>query len=384
MLLKTFLLAIQIQGVSAQSIYSLDDLVALESEKNFNEFLEHVNDIRPSERQAKWKSMYRNMILEMIDFKNQTKAFDEASFKNIEKHARLKTFITDEVLQLKRNGFAIKYLTQCYQEKATDCDSKLDSFWIFSNGDIDTGIELGLLVDKYQKNGNSWNYYKQAISSSQNAFYCNRPNIQSAIFKQLSTEALKPNFNKNFKALISKEVSSDCFNKITPLLRNVIRTTHSSGIEKELAFNLLSATGKLEAYEEDLYAVTYLSDGPVVGDKLNLAWKRVENLGRNYKQRAKILEEIKKFEAIPDYTFKNAKNPRHKAIINLLAQNFPEFLNYYGENCIKYIGLKSGPGSVVKNSQCRELLELAIEVKGQENIQWLSDSIQSQYSGLKK
>jgi hypothetical protein len=171
-------------------------------------------------------------------------------------------------------------------------------------------------------------------------------------------------------------------------LKNMLSSPKSNGLEKEMAMNLLEAKSKLTSEELDLYAILFLLDGPVVGEKMNLAWKKVENLGENFTKRQKILGLIEKLPIIPDKIFKDPNLPRHKAIINLFAKNFPEYLNYYGSTCIKFIS-NSGDGllNVSSSFQCNEFLKAAGAVTKEEkglSGPWVSDSVQRQYSGLKK
>ncbi|RPJ79307.1 MAG: hypothetical protein EHM20_01770, partial [Alphaproteobacteria bacterium] len=62
-------------GHSAEVYYDLKDLEVLEREKNFEEFLLHVNDIRPSERGKHWKEMFQGMAMGMVDYKIKTRDF---------------------------------------------------------------------------------------------------------------------------------------------------------------------------------------------------------------------------------------------------------------------------------------------------------------------
>jgi hypothetical protein len=171
---------------------------------------------------------------------------------------------------------------------------------------------------------------------------------------------------------------------VTPL-RLALQTSITNGVEKEMAMNLLSAKDLLTKEEEDLFAILYLLDGPVVGDKMNIAWKKVENLSSQYKKRQQILTEIKKLAIIPDRIFIDPNLSRNKAIINLFAKNFPEYLNYYGESCVKFLENNSEEISNIASSvQCHEFLKTARSIKKSENTEWVSDSINTKYSAIKK
>ena len=382
--------------LNAANLYTLKDLQVLEQEKNFEEFLAHVNDVRPSERQKLWKDMYQSMALELVDYKIRTKDFSLQSYKQIEGIGRSSALYNDEFFQLKRSIYAKAFFTNCYAQSSekkdqqkTDglktCDSELSSFWYFSKKDADIGLEFAKLIERYPSKLPSWPFYQRAINDSVASLYCEKSDIQRAVIKKLTQESFDSEFDDNYKNLIKRFVPEKCFEKIIPSLRLGLQSTITNGLEKEMAMNLLSAAGKLTKEEEDLYAILYLLDGPVVGEKMNLAWKRVEELSSQYTKRMKILAQIQSLPLIPDKIFKDAALPRNKAIINLFAKNFPEYLNFYGESCVKYLENKSEfSGNIASSLQCNVFLKTAADLKKSENTQWVSDTVQRSYSGLRK
>nr|BDT28697.1 hypothetical protein BHI3_21630 [Bacteriovorax sp. HI3] len=396
MSLLTLLLAHSFAHGQSTTLYTLKDLSALEQEKNFEEFLAHVNDIRPSERMKLWKDMYQSMAMEMVDYKLKTRDFSLKSFKQIEDIGRSSALANDEFFQLKRALYAKKFFSECYsqaseqkKETAKDaikaCDTELNSFWFFSKKDPDIGLELAALIEKYPSTLKTWPFYQRAVNDSIANLYCEKPDVQRAVIGKLTEESFDKDFDDNYKNLISRVVPDKCFTKLIPALRLSLQSSITNGLQKELAMNLLSAKGLLTKEEEDLYAVIYLLDGPVVGDKMNLAWKRIEDLSSSFKNRQKILEQIKNLPIIPDKIFKDPNLPRHKAIINLFAKNFPEFLNYYGESCVAYLENKSETSSNISSSfQCNEFLKTAREVRKTDKTEWVSDSVESKYSGLRR
>ena len=396
MTLGTLLVYHSLTLLNAANLYTLKDLQVLEQEKIFEEFLAHVNDVRPSERQKLWKDMYQSMALELVDYKIRTKDFSLQSYKQIEGIGRSSALYNDEFFQLKRSIYAKKFFTDCYAQSSekkdtqkTDgfktCDSELSSFWYFSKKDADIGLEFAKLIERYPSKLQSWPFYQRAINDSVASLYCEKPDIQRAVIKKLTQESFDAEFDDNYKNLIKRFVPEKCFEKIVPSLRLGLQSTITSGLDKEMAMNLLSASGKLTKEEEDFYAIVYLLDGPVVGDKMNLAWKRVEALSSQYTKRMKILAQIQSLPLIPDKIFKDASLPRNKAIINLFAKNFPEYLNFYGESCVKYLENKNEfTGNIASSLQCNQFLRTAAELKKSENTEWVSDSVQRQYSGLRK
>lgn len=396
MILLPLLFAQTFVHAETANLYTLKDLAVLEQEKNFEEFLAHVNDIRPSERQKLWKDMYQSMAMEMIDYKIRTKDYSFKSYKSVEAQARSSALANDEFFQLKRSIYAKSFFSACYaqaSEKNGDlktkniksCDSELNSFWYFSKKDPDIGLEFAKILERNGSALPTWPFYQRAISDSISPIYCEKPDIQRAIISKLTAESFDQNFDDNYKTLIKRFVPDKCFEKVVPALRLGLQSTVTSGLEKEMALNLLTAKGLLSKEEEDLYAILYMLDGPVVGDKMNMAWKKIEDLSSQYQKRIKILAQIKSLPLIPDKIFKDPGLPRNKAIINLFAKNFPEYLNYYGESCVRYLENKSETvGNIASSFQCNEFLKTARTLKKSEKTEWISDSVERQYSGLKR
>jgi len=389
-----------INSALGASSYNLKDLEVLEREKNFEEFLLHVNDIRPSERDKHWREMLQTMAMGLVDYKIKTKDFTPATFRQIEQIGRSSALAKDEFYQLKRSIYAKKYFSECFKktEALTDaekkakeintCESELNSFWYFSKKDPDTGLDLAALLETAGSTLGKWPFYSPAVKDTIANFYCQKSPVQTAVLKKLYDESYSSDFDGNYKTLIERLVSDKCFDVLTGPLKNSLGSVNSSGLDKEMAMNLLEAKGKLSTEEKDLYAVLYLLDGPVVGDKMNLAWKKVEGLAESFAKREKLLSEIKKLSVIPDKIFKDPSLPRHKAIINLFAKNFPEYLDYYGSTCVKFLSNKSPELLNVNSSlHCHEFLKAANTDGGpvsEQNLPWISDSVRTQYSALKR
>ncbi len=387
-------------GACAQVYYDIKDLEVLEREKNFDEFLVHVNDIRPSERGRHWKEMYQNMAIGLVDYKMKTHDFSLETWRQVDQLGRSSALNNDEFFQLRRSLYAKKYFSECFRkttlisevakktEEAKLCDSIISTYWTYTKKDPDIGLEIAAILEANHSGLKLWPFYEKASKDSISNLYCKKPAVQTAIMNKLYEETFTPEFDGNYRKLVNKFLSEDCFNEMSSPLKNMLSSPKSNGLEKEMAMNLLEAKSKLTSEELDLYAILFLLDGPVVGEKMNLAWKKVENLGENFPKRQKILGLIEKLPIIPDKIFKDPNLPRHKAIINLFAKNFPEYLNYYGSTCIKFIS-NSGDGllNVSSSFQCNEFLKAAGAVTKEEkglSGPWVSDSVQRQYSGLKK
>lgn len=388
-------LALSAPYLQAQTLYTLKDLEVLEREKNFNEFLSHVNDIRPSERQKLWRDMYQSMAMELVDTKIREKDFSLKSFRQIEATGRASALANDEFFQLRRAQYAQKFFSECYLQSSLsapsnsdytikNCDKELNSFWTFSRRDPDVGLALAELLDKYPSTLSAWPFYQRAINDSVAPIYCDKPLVQKAIIKKLTQETFDPAFNGDYKTLTNGLVPEKCFAKLIPTLKEMTSSALTNGLEKEMALNILEAKGKINPADEDMLAVVYLLDGPVVGDKMNVAWNKVEKMSENFNKRKDVMEKIKGLDLIPDKIFKDPESPRNKAIINLFARNFPEILNYYGDRCVDLLDTKvEMPANIASGHQCSQFLRSAQAVK-KEGQQWISDTVATRYSALSR
>lgn len=377
-------------SASAPLSYGLADLEVLEKDKNFEEFLLHVNDIRPSERGKHWREMYQTMALALVEYKLKTRDFSNASYKQIEIIGRSTAMKNDEFFQLKRSLYAKKFFTECFK-KDTDkqiCESEITSFWFFSKQDPDMGLDLAAILETNRSLVPLWQFYEKAAKDSIAGFYCKKTAVQKAVMNKLYEESFKADFNGNYKSMVERIIPDTCFSELVEPLKESLSSIKSNGLNKEMALNILEAKRQLTDEEHDFYAILYLLDGPVVGDKMNIAWKKVEALSENFAKRQKLLSQIQKLSIIPDKIFKDPTLPRHKAIINLFAKNFPEYLNYYGQTCVKYISNESStPLNVSSSFQCNEFLKAAQRSKREDSglgTPWVSDSIERQYSAIKK
>jgi len=344
------------------------------------------------------------MAMGMVDYKIKTRDFSLATFREIETIGRSSAMNDDSFFQLKRSIYAKKFFTDCFKKASLVsestpespkngidknlCETELSSFWYFSKKDPDIGLDLAAILENAKSTIKVWPFYERATKDSIANFYCKKIEIQQAIMNKLYEESFKTEFDGNYKTLVNRTISESCFNELVAPLKESLTSIKSTGLNKDMSLSILEAKGKLNKEEQDLFAILFLLDGPVVGDKMNIAWKKVEALGENYQNRQKILTQIKNLAVIPDKIFKDPNLPRHKAIINLFAKNFPEYLNYYGTTCVKYINNTSeAPLNVSSSVQCSEFLKAAQrtlkEEKGQ-GTPWISDTVERQYSGLKK
>lgn len=365
--------------------YNLKDLEALERENNPEEFILHVYDVRPSERGDLWKKMYDNMACGFIDKRIKAKDYSKKTFTEIEEMAKSPFLYKEEVLQFKRNIYAKNFFRECYLNEANkqQCEKELENYWETSNKDPDMAQYIVAKLEENDTKIDTWPIYKVIINDPVSPIYCKKPEIQRAILKKLSSLTFKEDFAGDYKKLIEKNISQKCFKELHPTLKEALVSIYTKSIDKEQALNLLEAQGQLNSEDHNLYLLIYLLDAPVVGPKLNQAWAMVSSIGENAKQRESLLTKLKSLELIPDQTFNDPLSTRHKAIINHLAHHFPELLNYYADNCIRFLNKKENT-HVSSSVQCHQFLASSKTLYDKNESHWISDTLRIQYSAIKK
>lgn len=369
-------------NVQAQEIlntkYNIKDLEILEKERNYKEFFIHAYDLRPSERSKYWKKIFSNMALISIEEKTKNKDFSEISFLEIEKLGKDSQLVEDEVFQNSRNNYAINYFRECFNENIDrlKCENKLSVHWENSSKDPEAALKYVAFLENYKSNIDTWTFYNSIVNDSIAPLYCKKPEVQRAIVKKLTNETFKDNFNGNYRTIIGKHISNKCIEVLYPTLKDALTSTITNGLDKELALNVLWQMKQLSDGDKEFYLVAFLFSGPVVGDKMNLAWKLVESLSENYTKRMNILDRFKQLQLIPDNLFNDPNLPRSKSIISLFSKNFPEILNYYGLECLDFIKGKELT-HIPSAHNCHQFLS-------QSGVKWVTDSISTEYSALKK
>lgn len=318
--------------------YSLSDLAILAREKNVEEFLAHVNDIRPSERLDTWKMMYRDIVLEFIDRKLKSEDYSKQTFDEIEKHAGHYSLKDMPLIDLKRAKYALAFFQHCYLElkdvsQVNACDRRLITYWENSQKNAEYALPIVALLETYKLSKlNRWNFYQIAVKDKASPVYCDKIQVQKAIIAKLTEESFKESFKElyhnDFSKLLAKFIPTACLQKLLPTLKDAIFSNHINGVEREIAYLLLNASGTtLSTEEENLFALYFLLNGPVVGNVMNLSWNKIEALSEHYNERQKLLAYIKSRGKFPSNNALNDPGTsRNQAIINLLKRSFPEYL----------------------------------------------------------
>ena len=109
---------------------------------------------------------------------------------------------------------------------------------------------------------------------------------------------------------------------------------------------------------ESYYLTLFMLRGPFVGSTFNYAWKNLEKLGSSPKVRAQVMKRLISQNFLPGNIFSLKDSSRKSAIIKLLVDNMPEYIDSYARTCIAYYkGNKSFPMGN-PTMECQDLVSL--------------------------
>lgn len=339
-------------------LFSIEDLSILEKQKNYEEFLNHALDLRPSQRNKKWGGMVQNMATGYISSLIKRKQFAQKYFLFIESLLSWPTLKTDEFFLIKRNLYGVYYLKKCFQKNKNHkfCSQELLNFW-YNNKDPEVGLKLGQIIQKSKVSLEVWPFYAKAASSPFSNFYCKDKFLQRAIFKKISLVLEKEERHEKgqLKAL-NLLAHPNCWSLFLPLLKRNLFSNQQ--IYREHTFKILDLKKFLSREEKDSFLTFYILKGPLVGQIFNQAWNTIKELGQSYLRRANVLKKLKHMDPLPDDIFALSNSNKRKTLVDFMYQNIPEYFSLYSKTCLQYLkGTKFRAGN--PTFYCKEFFRLS-------------------------
>lgn len=363
--------------VNAQK-YDIKDLEQLSNNKNFQEFLNHAKDIRPSKRTKYWREMLQNMAIGQVDFYLEKRIFTKATFSQIEGLSLWPELIKDEFFQIKRNRFAQFYLERCFEKRDNQkgCSENLYSFWNSSNQNPDLAMSLVNTLRAFSNNVDYWTFYQKITKSELQEFYCPKPRVKKAIFKHLRKNLEEIEETKVINNFIDSNLGHTCWHAILPDLKGLLLSKRQ-GL-RDFSFKILRAKEALSVIERDTYFVFYILSNPIKGENFNRAWNTIVTMGQDYGRRMKVFKKLKNIDPLAGEIFSHRVLEKREAVINLFHQNFPEYIDHYAKTCVDFL---KGHGDFPNGNPtlyCNELYKIS------KNKRWINQSLKIQYSSIKK
>ena len=370
-LITSLLIFIQLQAFS-KIYYNAKDLDILAKEANFEEYLKHAHDIRPSDRGKKWNEATIAMAIGLIDFNISRKIINSKAHKYIEKIATWPILRDDEIFNLKRNEYALKYFNQCAQ---SSCLVEIEKFWEKSKKSSELALKLLTRAKELVPNYQGTEFLVTIISSKFSDLYCKKPYVRKLLTKKVFDETKTKEKFSEIKSIFDKNINSACWQGYEPYVKTLLKaesTTYSL-----LAYQLLKTKNAINEADEDLFLFTFILNGPVVGDTFNLAWSNLKKIKNDYKRRARLLRRIENLYILPDRLFNSPNVKRRNILIQLIADSFPEYVDYYSGTCLNYYeGAKEFPlGNPTQ--YCKQFFKVA-------GNKVISQPIKLRYSAIKK
>ncbi len=327
----------------AQDKYTLADLEILSSEKNYQEYFAHALDVRPSERNDKWKEM---TLLMAENWAKQIQKKAEPShedFQLIEKLFSWPLLKNNEFFRPLRFRYGVSYFQNCFRgESFENCYPRLEKFWEADPTDPDMAIQIVELVSKFKPESQQFDYWPWlniALRSPLSEFYCKKENIAELLWEKIRIEWIKVNKDGSFPNKLKTMVHADCLPGLTKYAQSKLSPL-SNSLDREQAFAILKSENKLSKTQTQLFYVYFLMDNPSQGETFNYAWSALQNLGKSAMAREAIMDRIKAGPTLPDETMNSLDESKRRIVLKEIQKQFPELLQFYGKSCLNYVSGK--------------------------------------------
>jgi hypothetical protein len=349
--------------------YRLADLEVLTQEENYEEFFSHALDILPSERQESWKGMLSKMADGFTRQILSKSSISQGHFKKIESLFTWPALKADDIFKGQRNEIGLRYLKNCLKQEKP-CWDELKDFWEADQKDPDNAFKLAELTLHFdQKPISTWTFMEGALKSPLSEFYCKKDFVVEAVWQKLAIDYIRLGEKGDFLKKIDETVHPDCLPSLNQVAKGQLLNPNTIS-DRELAYQLLNAQGKMRPELSDFFLTVYLLENPSKGELFNLAWNRLSELSRSISRREVVLKNISRLDPLPDELFSSLDQNKKRAILNLFKVKFPEYLHLYTTQCLKFYEGKTIFSHGNPTIKCQDLMRLdfAQDVLGQETI----------------
>lgn len=349
------IIGIHLTSLYGGELYTSADLEILVSEENHGEYFQHALEIKPSQRDEKWKLNTSRMAdLKAKQILHQTK-IEEADLNQIEALYEWPVLQSDDVFNLRRGQIGQKFFTECL-EKNPGCDERLIKFWRKNPSLPELGFSFAELARNHSLPENLiWEFLAPGLRSPISEFHCKESFVIEEVWGQLRKIHLSLGPKGNFTQKIDSTLHPNCLPSLNSLA--VTRLKNPAGeLDRELAFSILAAQGKASKKVQDLFYTLYILENPSRGENFNLSWNRLTELGKSPDRREQVLREIQDMNFLPDGIAKSLDEQKKRVVLKHLKLNFPEYLDHYLKSCLHFYGGK-GPfpqGNPTQN--CKDLM----------------------------
>lgn len=317
------------------ALYTLADLEVLTQEGNYDEFFAHALDVRPSERQDSWKAMLSKMA---DGYGRQILSKSEITRAHFDKTERLYSWPSlrvDDIFKIHRQTIGLKYLKTCLKGPAP-CWPLVKNFWEADQKDPDLAFKLAeLTLTLSDKPMTTWVFLDVALKSPLSEFYCKKDFVLESIWGKLEIDYIRLGTKGNFLKKIDETLHPECLPSLNRWTLKKLKGPDKSS-DRELAYQVLAAQGKVDSKLTDFFYTVYLLENPSKGELFNYAWNRLHQLSKSVDRRDNVLKRIKGLDPLPDEIFSSNDEAKKRAILGHFKKNFPEYLYYYTDQCLLF------------------------------------------------
>lgn len=377
LILITLFLSLPHINAEGKSAYTIKDLEVLEQQSNYEEFLKHARDVRPSQRGKHWQKMLQHMSISYINFKTKRRFFDDKTFSFIESLAQWPALRQDIYFLAKREDYAKRFFKKCFLTKNKKlCLGKLKGHWHSSNKSPASGYFWAKMIRQFDEKEDIWMYVLEVATSKYANFYCHKPVVAREILQKYQKNFSEVENLKTLKKKIDLINHPECWAKMLPTLKQLAED--SSGLYQALYIKMLESKNSLTSEEKDYYLTLYILKAPVVGQMFNKAWSNLKELGQNYPRRKKVLKRLAALDPLPGKAFAIFDKTKRKTLLKFLYTNIPEYFTLFVKTCLSYLeGARIFPHGN-PTLECKELLKFS---KG---TPWVTQPLRIRYSATQK
>lgn len=366
--------------------YTMADLEILAKNRDYRQFLDHANTLRPAERRAPWGELVSEMASGMAQFVLARQDFATETFNYLLDLTTWPNLREDEFFHLRWQRYGLSWIEKCFKDPQKKnrpiCLEKLDRLWASTLPRPEFGRQIARLLSEKDPSRDLWPYLRTgAISEAASPFHCQEELLKTAAIKHfhLYVQRESPSLG-NLKSYLRAELSADCWELLSVDLR---RTLKGEFITAKSAYQILEAKGELNQRESDLFLVRYFMEVPVPGRFLNLSWALIKKLSTDFTRRKAVLEELAALDPLPGRIFSssNQENLRRvQTFLNHLKQHFPEYIDLYTRTCLDfYEGNRNFPRGN-PTLECREFISFDQKNEGK----WIEQGLRLRISAQQK
>jgi hypothetical protein len=351
--------------------YTMQDLQALSKSNQWDEFLDHIYDIRPSLRNDKWAGLIKINFSNHLKHLLKHKLFRPRLLTNINKLIQLEFVQADEIIQILSNDFVKGVMHDCLlnfqQNTSVQCLKNIQAYWKLSKKDEELGLYLGQrlpqLIDKFSASNKRahatmisstdiWQYYVPAVDGKFGDIHCSVKSIQEVVINKLFTvHAADKSAPLNFTYF-----SRGCWTKLKPRIEKLLISNNK--LNRDVAYKILNNIKEKKEIDELTYRLTYLLNSPAKGDELNESWNMIIKASKDSNLRDQMIKRLDKLAFLPDEVLKKQQSGLTAQIYKLLDANFPEFIDYYYKECLEYYTESRGFPNGTRTINCLKFIDM--------------------------